>query len=95
MSDDTPIIQTRENGPLILKGVKTFKMPDGAVSEEKPLHALCRCGASKNKPYCDAMGATRCWHIGTDQRGCCRLPIRRIALQRPVQKQTLLRWDTL
>ena len=50
---DTPIIETRENGPLILKGVKTFKMPDGSTSEEKPLHALCRCGASKNKPYCD------------------------------------------
>ena len=50
---DTPIIEIRENGPLILKGVKTFKMPDGSTSDEKPLHALCRCGQSKNKPYCD------------------------------------------
>lgn len=52
MSDD-PVIETRENGPLIAKNVKNFKMPDGSLAEEKPLHALCRCGASQNKPYCD------------------------------------------
>ncbi len=53
MSDDTPIVAARENGPLIVKHLKTFKMPDGSVAEAKPLIALCRCGHSKNKPYCD------------------------------------------
>jgi len=53
MSDDTPIVEARENGPLIVKHLKTFKMPDGSVAEAKPLIALCRCGHSKNKPYCD------------------------------------------
>lgn len=53
MSDDTPIVVARENGPLIVKHLKTFKMPDGSTAEAKPLIALCRCGHSKNKPYCD------------------------------------------
>jgi CDGSH-type Zn-finger protein len=50
---DTPTIETRENGPLIVKNLKIFRMPDDSVADEKPLIALCRCGASKNKPYCD------------------------------------------
>jgi CDGSH-type Zn-finger protein len=42
-----------ENGPLYLRGA--IKLTD---SEGKPLFegtrvALCRCGASKNKPFCD------------------------------------------
>jgi CDGSH-type Zn-finger protein len=48
-----PTIETRENGPLIVKNLRTFRMPDDSVVEEKSLIALCRCGASKNKPYCD------------------------------------------
>lgn len=58
MSDDTksnnaPIIEARENGPMIAKNVKTFRLPDGSLAEDKPIRALCRCGHSKNKPYCD------------------------------------------
>jgi CDGSH-type Zn-finger protein/ferredoxin len=50
---DTPTIETRENGPLIVKHLDSFRMPDGTKAEPKPLIALCRCGASKTKPYCD------------------------------------------
>lgn len=50
---DKPTIETRENGPLIVKNLDTFRMPDGSQAEEKPLYALCRCGASKTKPFCD------------------------------------------
>lgn len=54
MSDtDTPIIEERENGPLVVKGITHMRMPDGSEVEAKPVMALCRCGESKNKPFCD------------------------------------------
>lgn len=40
------------NGPLYLRGRVRIKMPDGEVIEESRV-ALCRCGHSKNKPFCD------------------------------------------
>ena len=52
-------IVVRKNGPLILKGQIRVLDTDGnqlAYSEdtEKDDHIfLCRCGASKNKPFCD------------------------------------------
>jgi len=49
---DTPKIEERENGPLVASGVTSMTAPNGAV-EVKEVMALCRCGASKNKPFCD------------------------------------------
>jgi CDGSH-type Zn-finger protein len=50
------IIRCRENGPLVLP--PHFKIVDHngnefALPQEKPMIALCRCGHSKNKPFCD------------------------------------------
>ena len=53
MSEEAPKIEARENGPLVAKHVKRFILPDGSEAEEKELRFLCRCGQSKNKPYCD------------------------------------------
>lgn len=41
------------NGPAIIKG--KFKMADGVGNEIKSSEqiALCRCGGSKNMPFCD------------------------------------------
>ena len=50
---DTPVVEERENGPLVVKGVTRMTGPDGAEIEVKPVMALCRCGQSKNKPFCD------------------------------------------
>ncbi|MFY0595057.1 MAG: CDGSH iron-sulfur domain-containing protein [Cognatishimia sp.] len=50
---DAPIIEERENGPLMVKGITHLRMPDGSDVEAKPVMALCRCGESKNKPFCD------------------------------------------
>ena len=53
----TPVtIRLRENGPMVLQGV--FKVTDHlgnefALPAGKEFIALCRCGASKNKPFCD------------------------------------------
>jgi CDGSH-type Zn-finger protein len=49
----TPSIDQREGGPLVAMAVPNLI---GEVGEElgtKPVMALCRCGASKNKPFCD------------------------------------------
>jgi len=45
-------ISASENGPLYVSGDVELTMPDGKVRRETRL-ALCRCGKSKNKPYCD------------------------------------------
>ncbi|WP_299846659.1 CDGSH iron-sulfur domain-containing protein [uncultured Roseovarius sp.] len=50
---DTPEIEERENGPLVAKGIARMVGPDGAEVETKEVMALCRCGQSKNKPFCD------------------------------------------
>ena len=49
-------IRIRDNGPLLVEG--TFRLLDGEgnplpLDPEKPAFALCRCGASANKPFCD------------------------------------------
>ncbi len=50
------LIRCRENGPLVIHG--PFKLVDHLGNEftlptEKEHVALCRCGQSKNKPFCD------------------------------------------
>lgn len=49
---DKPKIEERENGPLVVTGAASMSGVTGKV-EIKPVMALCRCGASKNKPFCD------------------------------------------
>jgi CDGSH-type Zn-finger protein/uncharacterized Fe-S cluster protein YjdI len=46
-------IKTLKNGPLLLSGNVTLKASSGRVAWEGNSVALCRCGASKNKPFCD------------------------------------------
>jgi CDGSH-type Zn-finger protein/uncharacterized Fe-S cluster protein YjdI len=46
------LVRMRENGPLALNGAIRIVPAQGEASEA--LRAtLCRCGQSKNKPYCD------------------------------------------
>lgn len=48
----TVTIKVRDNGPLVVEG--EFKLVD-AAGNEIPLtkRALCRCGGSTMKPFCD------------------------------------------
>jgi CDGSH-type Zn-finger protein/uncharacterized Fe-S cluster protein YjdI len=46
-------IQLAPDGPLYVRGAITLKASDGTVLMEETRLALCRCGASKNKPFCD------------------------------------------
>ncbi|WP_135502692.1 CDGSH iron-sulfur domain-containing protein [Roseovarius aestuariivivens] len=50
---DAPKIETRENGPLIVKNLQSLQDADGNAMETKKVIALCRCGRSGNKPFCD------------------------------------------
>lgn len=54
MSDVT--IRCRENGPLLVEGTITLTDHEGnafTTAADKPAVALCRCGASANRPFCD------------------------------------------
>ena len=54
MSDDVKVtIEEREDGPLVVKNLKKLELPDGSEGQVRPAMALCRCGASSRKPFCD------------------------------------------
>ena len=49
-------IKVRENGPYLVTGIVTLVDADGNAYEtanEKGNIALCRCGGSTTKPFCD------------------------------------------
>lgn len=46
-------IEARPNGPLFVRGRVRIVDHDGRVIREDTRLALCRCGASENKPFCD------------------------------------------
>ena len=47
------IVEISPNGPLLVHGNLLVKSPDGSVVQREKLTALCRCGGSANKPFCD------------------------------------------
>lgn len=46
-------IQVLDNAPLIIKGEAELIDGEGKTIETSSELHLCRCGLSKNKPYCD------------------------------------------
>ena len=55
--NDRPTIKATENGPYRVTNCDTLKGFDGTVYRSEGTVALCRCGGSKNKPYCDGTHA--------------------------------------
>jgi len=55
-SGKKPSITSAPNGPYIVKNLDTFSNKNGAIETSETM-ALCRCGASGNKPYCDGTHA--------------------------------------
>ncbi len=49
-------ITVAPNGPLILQGPVQMAGTDGETAHGNKT-ALCRCGASENKPFCDGSHA--------------------------------------
>ncbi len=46
-------IQVTENGPYLVKNVETITDRDGNAYDVDDTVALCRCGGSADKPFCD------------------------------------------
>lgn len=54
MDDEDVTITAYEDGPLLVRGPVTYRTQDGAVIEPgRSTVALCRCGKSASKPFCD------------------------------------------
>ncbi len=53
MDSETTKIEIKANGPLLVSGNLVVKSSDGKEERKTRTTAFCRCGASKNKPYCD------------------------------------------
>jgi len=52
-SSDAVTVQPRANGPLFVRGRVSIIDARGEVMREAARMALCRCGGSANKPFCD------------------------------------------
>ena len=49
-------IQAMKNGPLVITGAVDVLDSNGQpMTPPRPRVALCRCGHSGNKPFCDGM----------------------------------------
>jgi uncharacterized Fe-S cluster protein YjdI/CDGSH-type Zn-finger protein len=46
-------VAAQPNGPLFVRGRVRIEDGDGNLIREDTRLALCRCGASRNKPFCD------------------------------------------
>jgi len=47
-----PAIYPKPDGPYVVENLESFSSRKGPI-ESKPTMALCRCGGSENKPFCD------------------------------------------
>jgi CDGSH-type Zn-finger protein len=50
---ERPTIECRPNGPYLVKNLEDLRDSRGSRIEAKPVMALCRCGGSASKPFCD------------------------------------------
>jgi CDGSH-type Zn-finger protein len=57
--DREPAITTSKDGSYDVVGGPELKDPSGSSTESKEHYTLCRCGGSKNKPFCDGQH----WYI--------------------------------
>lgn len=67
-------IATTPNGPLVVKNIKSLTEANGALFPTSSLSiALCRCGGSAHKPFCDGTHGKTGW---TDEKREDRQPRR-------------------
>ena len=52
------------NGPLLVAGDLQVETPDGEEIAHENRLALCRCGLSRNQPFCDNSHMRRGWESG-------------------------------
>lgn len=69
-----PSIELAPNGPYLVKELENITNANGETVPGKPVMALCRCGKSSNKPYCDGTHKKVGW---TDEKKEDRTPDKR------------------
>ena len=69
-----PAIVTAKNGPYLVTNVAAVRTPLGETLTLPPQLALCRCGASATKPFCDGTHASSGF---TDAKDPNRVPDQR------------------
>ncbi|MFW7415101.1 CDGSH iron-sulfur domain-containing protein [Demequina sp. SO4-18] len=66
MKDDRPSITAYPDGPLLVRGAVDLRNADGEeIVVRRQTVALCRCGLSAIKPFCD--GTHKLSHFRTDE----------------------------
>jgi CDGSH-type Zn-finger protein len=68
---DIVTIRLRDDGPLVIQGPVRVIDAEGrefTLPADKPLLALCRCGHSGNKPFCDG-SHKRCNFLSQERAG--------------------------
>ena len=66
----TTTISPYEDGPLIVRGDFELVTPDGEVIDPgRGTVALCRCGKSAIKPFCDGTHKAARFRAGTGREG--------------------------
>ncbi|MDK2014616.1 MULTISPECIES: (4Fe-4S)-binding protein [unclassified Deinococcus] len=64
MPDEITTITPSPDGPLMIRGNLVIDTPAGEKRDVRA--ALCRCGQSVNKPYCDGTHKTVGWTSGEE-----------------------------
>jgi len=57
-----------QNGPILIEGThEVFYAQSGKITDDsvKAVTAICRCGQTKNSPFCDGAHATCGFNIDT------------------------------
>lgn len=55
-TSDVARITIQQNGPYLVSGPVTMKLPDGSEVMQNKTVALCSCGRSASMPTCDCSG---------------------------------------
>jgi len=59
MANEPIKLKVLPNGPIgVLEGDYQITLGDGSVIEKRAPFSLCRCGESKQKPFCDGTHKT-------------------------------------
>jgi uncharacterized Fe-S cluster protein YjdI len=53
LEDANLLVELLKDGPFLIHGNIKIKHVDGSETLKSKKTAFCRCGASKNKPFCD------------------------------------------
>jgi CDGSH-type Zn-finger protein len=66
------IIRAWQNGPYLVEGddVTVVDWKGNAYPIPSRPFALCRCGGSATKPFCDGTHSTGCRQVAESQRQC-------------------------